>query len=105
MLNSVQNECLFDDKNVKVLLMNTLDQQDIDRIIEMAWEDRTSFEDIYKQFNLKEKEVIRIMRTNLSVDGFKRWRKRVSSRKTKHQKKYGIQSDRIVCPTQKKINR
>ncbi|MEC8677470.1 MAG: DUF2805 domain-containing protein, partial [Candidatus Margulisiibacteriota bacterium] len=38
--------------------MNTLEQQEIDRIIEMAWEDRTSFEDIYNQFNLKEKEVI-----------------------------------------------
>ncbi len=57
---------------------------DIDRIIEMAWEDRTPFDAIHFQFNLKEKEVINLMRSNLKASSFRMWRKRVSGRKTKH---------------------
>ena len=57
---------------------------EIDRIIEMAWEDRTPFEAIYFQFNLKEKEVIQLMRSNLKMSSFKLWRKRVCGRKLKH---------------------
>ena len=57
---------------------------DIDRLIEMCWEDRTPFEAIYHQFGLKEKEAIKIMRNNLKPKSFKVWRKRVSGRKTKH---------------------
>ena len=56
----------------------------IDRIIEMAWEDRTPFEAINYQFDLEEKEVIEIMRTTLKTSSFKVWRKRVSGRKLKH---------------------
>ena len=57
---------------------------EIDRIIEMCWEDRTPFEAIEYQFGLKEKDVIKIMRDNLKTSSFKLWRKRVSGRKTKH---------------------
>ena len=57
---------------------------DIDRVIEMCWEDRTPFEAIEYQFGLKEDEAIKIMRTNLKPKSFKIWRKRVSGRKTKH---------------------
>ena len=57
---------------------------DIDRIIEMCWEDRTPFEAIQYQFGLKEDEAIKIMRNNLKPKSFKVWRKRVSGRKTKH---------------------
>ena len=57
---------------------------DVDRIIEMAWEDRTPFEAISFQFNIKEKEVIAIMRSNLKDSAFKLWRKRVNGRKLKH---------------------
>ena len=57
---------------------------DIDRIIEMAWEDRTSFDAIDFQFNLTEKEVIQLMRSNLKASSFKLWRKRVTGRKLKH---------------------
>ena len=57
---------------------------EIDRIIEMAWEDRTPFDAIYYQFKLKEKEVINLMRSNLKESSFIMWRKRVSGRKTKH---------------------
>ena len=51
----------------------------IDRVIEMAWEDRTPFEAIQFQFGLAEKEVINLMRSQLKVSSFKRWRKRVNS--------------------------
>ena len=57
---------------------------DIDRLIEMCWEDRTPFEAIEYQFGLKEEEAINIMRNNLKPKSFKVWRKRVSGRKTKH---------------------
>ena len=62
---------------------NKLSQADTDRIIEMAWEDRTTFTDINKQFGLKEKEVIKIMKDNLKRNSFLKWRQRVRGRKTK----------------------
>ena len=61
-------------------------ENDIDRIIEMAWEDRTPFEAIEKQFKIKENDVRKIMRSNLKESSFRLWRKRVKGRKTKHQK-------------------
>ena len=57
---------------------------DIDRIIEMCWEDRTPFEAIEYQFGLKESDAIKIMRQNLKPKSFKVWRERVSGRNTKH---------------------
>ena len=54
------------------------------RIIEMAWEDRTTFDSIKDQFGLNESEVIKIMRKHMKRSSFKMWRKRVSGRKTKH---------------------
>jgi uncharacterized protein (TIGR03643 family) len=63
-----------------------LDQESIDRIIEMAWEDRTSFDAIERQFGLTEKDVIVLMRRNMKPSSFKMWRKRVQSRTTKHEK-------------------
>tara|TARA_Y100001968_G_C18867360_1_gene485534 strand:- start:116 stop:313 length:198 start_codon:yes stop_codon:yes gene_type:complete len=50
----------------------------------MAWEDRTPFDAINFQFNLKEKDVIKVMRSNLKTSSFKLWRKRVTGRKSKH---------------------
>ena len=58
----------------------------IDRVIEMAWEDRTPFDAIEYQFGLKENDVREIMRTNLKRSSFELWRKRVKGRKTKHKK-------------------
>ena len=60
--------------------------EDIDRIIEMAWEDRTPFEAIEFQFGIKENDVRKIMRTHLKESSFKLWRERVKGRKTKHAK-------------------
>ena len=54
------------------------------RIIEMAWEDRTTFDSIKDQFGLSESEIIKIMRKHMKRRSFKMWRKRVSGRKTKH---------------------
>ena len=75
---------------------------EVSRIIEMAWEDRTPFEVIKDQFGLSEKEVITLMRKELKSSSFKLWRQRVTARKTKHQKKSGIDLDRFHCKTQYK---
>ena len=58
----------------------------VDRVIEMAWEDRTPFEAIEYQFGLKENDVRKLMRENLKRSSFELWRKRVKGRKTKHKK-------------------
>ena len=58
--------------------------EEINRIIEMAWEDRTPFDAIKSQFNLSNDEVVKIMRNNLKEKSFNLWRKRVRGRKTKH---------------------
>ena len=63
-----------------------LTDRDIDRIIEMAWEDRTPFEAIEFQFGLKENDVRRLMRSEMKESSFKMWRERVKGRKTKHGK-------------------
>lgn len=63
-----------------------LQQKEIDRIIEMAWEDRTPFEAIQFQFGLGESEVIQLMRENISRSSWKNWRKRVQGRPSKHSK-------------------
>ena len=70
-----------------------MEVKDIDRIIEMCWEDRTPFEAIEFQFGLREKDAIQLMRNNLKEKSYKAWRKRVSGRKTKHMEK--INSDRF----------
>jgi uncharacterized protein (TIGR03643 family) len=54
-----------------------LNSETIDRIIEMAWEDRTSFEAIEQQFGLQEKQVIALMRREMKASSFKMWRERV----------------------------
>ncbi|MDN3688941.1 TIGR03643 family protein [Cyclobacterium jeungdonense] len=64
-----------------------LSPEDTDRVIEMAWEDRTPFDAIYRQFELPEKDVIKLMRRELKESSFQMWRKRVQNRSTKHQKR------------------
>ena len=78
--------------------------EEIDRIIEMAWEDRTPFEAIFNQFDINEKELISIMRNNLKKSSFKLWRERVSGRKTKHSKLRNSSVDRFKCKLQKNIS-
>jgi uncharacterized protein (TIGR03643 family) len=57
---------------------------DISLVIQMAWEDRTTFETIWERVGVVEADVIRIMRTELTPSSFKMWRKRVKGRVTKH---------------------
>tara|TARA_B100001113_G_scaffold121692_2_gene99388 strand:+ start:903 stop:1154 length:252 start_codon:yes stop_codon:yes gene_type:complete len=61
-----------------------LSKNDISRIIEMAWEDRTPFDAIYTQFDLSHDQVVSLMRSNLKRKSFNLWRERVRGRKTKH---------------------
>ena len=86
--------------------MNTtaLSVKDIDRIIEMAWEDRTSFEAIEIQFGLAEKEVIELMRKEMKSSSFKMWRKRTNGRQTKHAALRSNSIGRFKCSRQKIIS-
>ena len=84
---------------------DTFTERELDRIIEMAWEDRTPFEAILFQFGLPEKEVIKVMRGNLKESSFKRWRKRVNSGVSqKHLKKRNQDIKRFKCSRQKAIS-
>jgi uncharacterized protein (TIGR03643 family) len=79
----------------------TFNIKDTDRIIEMAWEDRTPFEAIEFQFGLAEKEVIAFMRNNSKPSSFRMWRKRMASRKTKHSALRSNSILRFKCSRQK----
>ena len=81
--------------------MKDFTQQQLDRIIEMAWEDRTSFEAIKIQFDINQDEVIRIMRSSLKSKSFKIWRQRTKGRKTKHRKINDISPIRFRSKNQK----
>ncbi len=85
--------------------MNKLTEQEIDRVVEMAWEDRTPFEAIEFQFGLAEKDVVRIMRSELKLSSFKLWRKRVHSKTSvKHLKKRNNSIKRFKCTRQRSIS-
>ena len=82
-----------------------LDQIAIDRIIEMAWEDRTPFEAIEIQFGLAEAEVIKLMRGQLKRKSFDLWRKRVNSGVSqKHLMKRSAEITRFKCTLQRQIS-
>ena len=79
--------------------------EEIDRIIEMAWEDRTPFEAIKYQFSLSENDVIELMRKELKLNSFKLWRKRVNSGiSQKHLVKRSSEISRFRCSRQKSIS-
>lgn len=79
-------------------------QADIDRIIEMAWEDRTPFEAIEIQFGLKEADVINLMRKYSKASSFRMWRKRMNGRETKHLHLRSGDVDRFKCTRQRAIS-
>jgi uncharacterized protein (TIGR03643 family) len=78
--------------------------EDKDRIIEMAWEDRTPFEAIELQFGLKEKDVIAFMRANSKSSSFRMWRKRMAGRSTKHTALRIDEVNRFKCSRQRNIS-
>ncbi len=82
-----------------------MDQKDQDRIIEMAWEDRTPFEAIYLQFGFSEADVVTLMRRNLKRSSFNLWRKRVhNGAGKKHFLKRNPEIKRFKCSRQKSIS-
>jgi uncharacterized protein (TIGR03643 family) len=86
-------------------MTHDFDERQLDRIIEMAWEDRTPFEAIEFQFGLPEKEVIKIMRSELKRSSFNLWRKRVNSGVSqKHLKKRNPEINRFKCSRQRNIS-
>jgi uncharacterized protein (TIGR03643 family) len=79
-----------------------LDDAQVSRVIEMAWEDRTPFGAIEHSYGLNEAGVIKLMRQTLKPSSFRLWRQRVSNRATKHQAKRGFDVGRAYCKTQYK---
>lgn len=80
-----------------------LSPADIDRVIEMAWEDRTPFDAITAQFGLKEAEVIALMRREMKASSWRMWRARVQGRKTKHKALSPTDMDTFRCSRQRMI--
>jgi len=78
-------------------------ERELDRIIEMAWEDRTPFDAITDQFGLKEQQVIELMRREMKPSSFRMWRERVQGRSTKHRKLRESDIDRFKCSRQRHI--
>lgn len=76
----------------------------LDRIIEMAWEDRTPFDAIRYQFNLSESDVKSLMKKELKFSSYKLWRTRVENCKTKHLHKRIDGIERFRCSLQRSIS-
>ena len=74
---------------------------DENRVIEMAWEDRTTFDAIKDQYGISEPDVIKLMRKNLKRNSFRLWRERVSGRKTKHRTSSQTKTPRFKSYNQK----
>ncbi len=83
--------------------MPLLYSSDINRIIEMAWEDRTPFDAIKFQFGLNESEVKLLMKKQLKFSSYKMWRERVESCQTKHAKRRLNEIKRFKCSFQRNI--
>ena len=85
-------------------MKSTINEEAKSRVIRMAWEDRTSFEEIYKSTGLSEAEVIKLMRKSLKPSSFRMWRKRVSGRITKHAEKFRKSRKELKNIPQQKID-
>jgi uncharacterized protein (TIGR03643 family) len=90
---------------MQVIETHNLDEIAIDRIVEMAWEDRTTFEAIKFQFGVNEKEVIQLMKNQMKLRNWKKWRARVQGRKTKHTFLRSDEVGRFKCTMQRQITR
>lgn len=95
---------MFASHGLPIMLKNgkQFSQDEISRIVEMAWEDRTPFEAIELNFGINESAVIKLMRSQMKSRSFRLWRQRVSSRKTKHLALRSPEINRGYCPTQYK---
>ncbi|MEY2923888.1 MAG: hypothetical protein RLZZ337_428 [Bacteroidota bacterium] len=81
-----------------------MNAEDINRVIEMAWEDRTTFDAIKQQFGLAEQQVIALMRKEMKPSSFRMWRARVQGRKTKHAATRDFVEGRHKCSRQRTIS-
>lgn len=89
---------------MKQVNVSSLSAENIDRIIEMAWEDRTPFDAIRAQFGITESEVKRIMRAQLLPKSYSKWRERVETCKTKHAKTRSEEISRFRSSMQRAIS-
>lgn len=89
----------------KIVKTYNLTAEDVDRIVEMAWEDRTPFDAIERQFGVPEKDVIRLMKQEMTLRNWKKWRARVQGRNTKHEKKRVDGVERFKCTRQRQITK
>ena len=80
-----------------------LTPEQTNRVVEMAWEDRTPFEAIEQQFGLSEGQVIRLMRRQLKASSWRMWRARVQGRATKHRAKSAVDDARFKSTRQRSI--
>ena len=85
--------------------LTLLSESEIDRVIEMAWEDRTPFEAIETQFGLNEKDVVELMRKKMKPASFRLWRARMRGRQTTHQLIRDKNVTRFKCSQQRAISR
>ncbi len=90
---------------MKIIKKYELEERDVDRIVNMAWEDRTPFDAITAQFGLSEAEVIKLMKHEMKLKNWKKWRKRVQGRKTKHAKLRNEEVARFKSSAQKHITK
>ncbi len=88
-----------------VIKKHNLSETDLDRIVNMAWEDRTPFEAIEFQFGVTEAEVIKIMKHQMKLRNWQKWRARVQGRKTKHRKLREDDTLRFKSKAQKHITK
>ncbi len=98
--NSEQSTSLSKALSKNIMLSDV----EIDRIIEMAWEDRTPFDAIEFQFGLREADVKELMKKNLKLSSYKLWRKRVHNCNTKHVAKRSADISRFKCTLQRAIS-
>ena len=85
-------------------LINEFSERDINRIIEMAWEDRTPFDAITVQFGISEADTIALMRREMKPKSWRMWRARVQNRATKHRAKRTFAEGRHKCSRQRAIS-
>ena len=86
-------------------IVKMLSEDVIDRIVEMAWEDRTPFDAITDQFGLTESEIIALMRHKMKSSSWSMWRARVQGRSTKHRARRGFEVGRHISSSQRHITR
>lgn len=78
-------------------------QQEIDRMVQMGWEDRTPFEAIERQFGISHNDFIKLMRAQMKASSFRMWRKRMNGRKTKHEATRPADVKRFRCSRQRDV--